>query len=464
MKNINIGIVGYKKKFSEFYKYTKENKSPYNVNFLIKNNAKIINIEKQLLKELSKFKIKFLVICDNKFNSQIISLVDILIKKNIILVQASTNYEIKNHGFIIQKYFKDFSFRDIFLRETLKFNKKLILKDILNKKILISGGGGTIGSNLVRNLIKLNPKKIFIIDNCEYGIFKLREQIPKYYENKIEYNIIDIKNYSTLSNLIQRIKPNIIFHAAALKHVSFLEQNPIEGIKTNIYGTKNILDLAIKNNTSKFIHISTDKAAEPKSILGITKFFSELVCTTSKSKKTNIGVIRFGNVFDSNGSVSEIFRNKIIKNQKINISHKSAERFFMSKDESSNLLLNVQNYLNKGNKIKMFTHDMGNSVNILELAKKMLFLSGRKPEKYISKKFIGLSKGEKLKEILLNNFETIIKKDKNNIIEFEAVKKINISTILNKFDTILNKKLSSNKSNYLIKKFKKDFFNKLSSY
>ena len=136
----------------------------------------------------------------------------------------------------------------------------------------------------------------------------------------------------------------------------------------------------------------------------------------------------------------------------------------MSKDESSNLLLNVQNYLNKGNKIKMFTHDMGNSVNILELAKKMLFLSGRKPENYISKKFIGLGKGEKLKEILLNNFETIIKKDKNNIIEFEAVKKINISSILNKFNSILNKKLSSNKSNYLIKKFKKDFFNKLSSY
>ena len=398
MKNICIGIIGYETKFSKFYKYTQDNNSIYEVKFLVKKNLLKKNFKNKIYNELKKNKIKFLVICNRKYNNQITELIDFLIKNKIIIVQASTNYEIENHGYIVQKYFKDFSFRDIFLRETLKINKKLISSDLNNKRILVTGGGGSIGSNLVINLTKLNPKKIFVIDNNEYAIFNLLEKFKKKNIKKINYKLLDINNYNNLKNYIKKVKPNIIFHTAALKHVKFLEENPIEAVKTNIYGTKNVLDLAIKYKTKKFIHISTDKAAEPKSILGISKFISEIICTNIPSKKTKIGIIRFGNVFDTNGSVSEIFRNRIINNSKIQISHKSAERFFMSKDESSNLLLNVQNYLNREKNIQMFTHDMGNPVRILELAKKMIFLSGRSSRIFISKKFLGLSKGEKLKE------------------------------------------------------------------
>lgn len=298
MKNINIGIIGYDAKFSKFYEYTLKTNSIYEVKFLIKRNINKESFKEILFYELKKNKIKFLVICNNKYNNQITNLIDFLIGKDIVIVQASTNYEIENHGYIVQKYFKDFSFRDLFLREALKLNKKLISKDILNKKILISGGGGSIGSNLVINLTKLFPKRIYIIDNNEYAIFKLKDRLPKTWVNKVDFNILDIRNYKDLNNLIKRIKPDIIFHTAALKHVNFLEKNPLEGIKTNVYGTKNILESAIKCGVSKFIHISTDKAAEPKSILGISKFFSELVCTTSNNKKTNIAIIRFGNVFE----------------------------------------------------------------------------------------------------------------------------------------------------------------------
>ena len=463
MKNIYIGIIGYEKKFSEFYKHTHDKNSIYKVKFLIKKDYNKKTFKNKIFEELKKNKIKFLVSCNKKYNFQIIELINFLIKKKIVIVQASTNYEIKNHGYIIQKYFKDFSFRDIFLRETLKIKKNIIARDINLKKILISGGGGSIGSNLVLNLLKFNPKKIIVIDNNEYAIFRLKENLPKNILNKINFKILDLNDCNNLDRYIQKSKPNIIFHTAALKHVGFLEENPIEGIKTNVFGTKNLLDAAIKYKAKKFIHISTDKSAEPKNILGITKFFSEIICTNVITKNTKIGIVRFGNVFDSHGSVSEIFRNKIVNNKKINVSHKQAERFFMSKDESSNLLLSIQNYLNNKEKIQMFTHDMGDAVNILELAKKMTFLSGRNPDKFISKNFAGLNKGEKLKEKLLNNFESVIQKDKNNIIKFSTHNKFTSKKLLNKLKILLDKDWSVKKTNSYIKKIKIDMFSKLSS-
>jgi len=464
MKKINIGIIGYEKKFSKFFKYSLHKNSIYNVKFVIKKSYNKKNFKKKIYDELKKNQIKFLVTCNKKYNYQITEVVNFLINKKIIIVQASTNYEIENHGYIVQKYFKDFSFRDIFLRETLRINKNLIAKDINNKKILVSGGGGSIGSNLILNLIKFKIKRIFVVDNNEYSIFKLREKLPVAIIDKIDFKILDINDVSSLKKYIKKIKPNLIFHTAAIKHVGFLEKNPVEGVRTNVFGTKNLLEAAVKYKVKKFIHISTDKAADPKNILGITKFFSELVCANSVSKKTKIGIVRFGNVFDSSGSVGEIFRNKIVNSKKIYISHKLAERFFMSKEESSNLILNIQNYMNNKNRIQMYTHDMGTSVNILELAKKMAFLSGRNPDNVISKKFTGLMQGEKLKEQLLNDFETIVHKDRNNIIKFQTKNNFSLKLILNKLEIIFAKDWSIKKNNTYIKKIKEDNFNKLSSY
>ncbi len=455
MKNINIGIVGYERRYNKFFNHAKNSKSIYKIKFILKSNIDKKRFKLNLINEFKKKNIKFLVICNNKFNNEIIELIHKLIKKKIVIVKASTNYEIKNHGFIIQKYFKDFSFRDIFLRETLKINSKLILKDIKNKKVLVTGGAGSIGSNLVLNLLKFSPKKVYVLDNSEYSIFKLKQKVVNNYKKIVEYKILDVTRLDSLKKYIYNSKPDIIFHTAALKHLFFLEKNPIEGIETNILGTKNILDTAISNKVKKFIHISSDKAADPKSILGITKFLSEVICINSIPKKTKIGIVRFGNVFDSTGSVSETFRNNILNNKKITISHKSVKRFFMSKDESSNLLLNVQNYLNKKKQIQSFTHDMGKAIKIKDLAKKMLFLSGRSPDNFILKKYSGLSEGEKLEEKLLNSFEHEIRRDANNIIEFKNNKKFNSKLILKKLINLTKKNWTYKKINKYLKKINK---------
>ena len=460
MKNINIGIVGYEKKYAKFFNHAKNSKSIYKIKFIHKSNIDKKKFKRNLINELKVKYIKFLVICNNKFNNEIIEIINSLIKKNIVIVKASTNYEIENHGFIIQKYFKDFSFRDIFLRESLKINSKQIRKDIQNKKVLVTGGAGSIGSNLVINLLRFNPKKIYVIDNNEYSIFKLKQKILNNHVKIIEYKISDVTKLESINKYIYNTKPDIIFHTAALKHVTFLEKNPAEGIETNIFGTKNILDAAINNNVKKFIHISSDKAAEPKSILGITKFLSEIICVNANSKKTKIGIVRFGNVFDSTGSVSETFRNKILNNEKISITHKSAKRFFMSKDESSNLLFNVQHYLNKKKQIQLFTHDMGKAIKIKDLAKKMIFLSGRRPDNFILKKYSGLKEGEKLQEKLLNSFEDVIGKDDNNIIEFKSKKKFNSSIVLKQLVNLNKKNWTDNKKNKYLKNIKKKIFNR----
>ena len=141
------------------------------------------------------------------------------------------------------------------------------------------------------NLLKFNPKKLIVIDNNEYAIFRLKEILPNKVLNKISFKILDINYSHELEIFIQKSRPDIIFHTAALKHVGFLEENPIEGIKTNVFGTKNILDASIKYKVKKFVHISTDKSAEPKNILGISKLFSEIICTNAVTKTTKIGIV-----------------------------------------------------------------------------------------------------------------------------------------------------------------------------
>ena len=423
MKKINVGVIGYKSGFNKFLRYLNDKNSIYSVKFLIKDTNK--NIEKILIKSCLNSNIKFLIICDDNLKVLITKNIEFLINKKIVTVKAATNYEIRNHGFIIQKLFKDFSFQDIFLRKNLNINKKKTNLNLSNKKILITGGGGSIGGNLALNLLKYKIKKIFIIDNNEYALFKLLSSVPKLLKKNIQTKLVNIENKKILDKFFKLAKPDIVFHAAALKHVRFLEENPIQGMLTNIIGTKNILEVCHKYRVKKFIHVSTDKAANPKNNLGITKKLSENVCINFSKSNLKIGIVRFGNVFDSNGSVSEIFRSRILKNQKINITNSKVKRFFMSNNEASNLLLHVANELHKQNiknKIRLFIYNMGEPIEILELAKKMTFLSGRSIQKYISKKYSGLNKEEKIVEELINKNEIVKNIDQNNILEITQKK------------------------------------------
>ena len=424
MNNFNICVLGYNSNYKKFLSHIKDKKTKYQLK-LIDKTKNINSFSYSILKDkLIKHSVKILALCDKNFISLISNDIDFFIKKRIKIVQASNNYEVDNHGFIIEKPFKDYSFEELFLRKTL--NLDLIKNSSLfkNKKIEITGGAGSIGSGLVKKLINFDVKKIYVIDNNEYNIFKLRNSIDKVeHTSKIEYYLTNIDNANLLNLNFKKIKPNIVFHAAALKHVVFLEKNVSQGIISNVLGTKNTILAAAKNNTQYFVHISTDKAADPKNVLGYTKLLSEYVCHNFKKSNMNIGIVRFGNVFNSFGSVAETIRNQIFQVKKIKLSHPSVERYFMSITEATNLIISTLQIISKNQnkkKCRTFICDMGTPIKIKDLAIKILYLSGRIPEKYISKSYYGLKNMEKLTENLISKKEKIIKIINNRIFEISC--------------------------------------------
>ncbi len=459
MKKIKIGILGYTKNYNKFLNNISSANSNYNINFIYTKKDLSNKLNKiKLINTLKISPIKFLVICEKSSKDEYINNLDFFIKKKIIIVQASTNHEIENHGFITQKLFKDYSFKDIFLRNSLKLNKNSINKFINNKKIIITGGAGSIGSSLVLNLLKYSPKLLCIIDNNEYNIFKLNRYLLNKYKKKIVTKIVNIDDASNLNSIFREIKPHIVYNTAALKHVSFLEDNPNQGLKINYLGTKNVLQASTINKVKFFIHVSTDKAANPINNLGISKLLSEIICKiVIRNSNTKVGIVRFGNVFDSYGSVSEIFKNNILNSKKIEISNPNVERFFMSKDEAADFLIYTSKLLlekSKKGKTRTFIYEMGKPIKILDLAKKIIFLSGRPYNKYLSNKYYGLNKVEKMSENLLGKNENKIKTYDKLIYEIESsnnyYQKVNFKEI-NQIISLNN----DNRTRKLISKLKK---------
>ena len=290
----------------------------------------------------------------------------------------------------------------IFKRKENK-KKKINLNQFRNKVALVTGGGGSIGSELTLQLSKYPFKKIYCLDNSELALFKLKINLDKQIIKKITFILGSINDLFLIENIIIKKKIDFIFHTAAYKHLNFLENNPIQAVKNNILGTLNLLEKSIKSNRKiKFINISTDKAVKPISVLGFTKRISEIICSSlgrSKSFNTSISTVRFGNVFGSDGSVVNIFIDKINNNQIVPITDKKAERFFMSIAEACNLIISAS-LLKKNGSTYIF--NMGKPVKILDLYKKIFFIKKFKDKNLKMKiKFIGLQKGEKLKEKIL---------------------------------------------------------------
>ena len=450
MSNYNICVLGYNNNFNKFLNHLKDVNTKYKCRFIIKKVKKISYYK--IRNKILKYKIKFVAICDLNLLSDISEDINFYIRNKIKIVKASTNVEIKTHGFIIEKPFSDFSFEQLFLRKTLKI-KIPKNNEIKNKVILITGGAGSIGGGLVLEVLKLKPKKIVIIDNNEYNIFKLKNllEINRKKKTSIDFKLTNIENKKLLDQEFNLYRPDIVFHTAALKHVLFLENNIKQGILTNIFGTKNLLDCASKYKANYFIHISTDKAAEPKNVLGYTKKLSEYVCHAYR-KKIKVGIVRFGNVFNSFGSASEKFKNQISNSQKISLSHPNVERFFMSNIEATNLIITTLQNLTKRrtNECRTFIFKMDRPIKIKDLVKKMIYLSGREPEKLISRKYYGLNKIEKISEKLFDKNDYIKNISNKNIIEVNTnFKKINLSFLKN----IINSQFSNIKLKNKLKKY-----------
>ncbi len=308
-------------------------------------------------------------------------------------------YELINNTVTI-KEIRDVKIEDLLGRDEIKLNTHEISHYIKNKTVLVTGGGGSIGSELCRQIAKFHPKKILILDIYENSASDLEYELKHYFPHlKIELLIASVRDYSRLDYLFKTYQPEIVFHAAAHKHVPIMENNPLEAIKNNIYGTINLAELANKYHVLKFVLISTDKAVNPTNIMGATKRVAEkIIQSMDKKSETEFVAVRFGNVLGSNGSVIPIFKNQIAMGGPVTVTHPEVTRFFMTIPEAVQLVIQA-GAIAKGGEI--FILDMGESVKIVDLARDLIRLSGFEPDVDIKIEFSGLRPGEKLYEELL---------------------------------------------------------------
>tara|TARA_S200000501_G_scaffold296896_1_gene283079 strand:+ start:3453 stop:5273 length:1821 start_codon:yes stop_codon:yes gene_type:complete len=303
--------------------------------------------------------------------------------------------------------------QDLLSRDKISLNKKNIKREYYNKRILITGGAGSIGSEIIRQLIKFKPSEILIIDNSETPMFEIRSELLLFEEDINFHFVVDsILDKNSMTHLFKKFKPEIIFHAAAFKHVSMMEENPKSAIINNILGTKNLLEVSLNSSISKFVFISSDKAVNPSSVMGVTKRICELYISKYYKEIPDIIITRFGNVLGSNGSVVKIFKDQISTGGPVTVTHPDVNRYFMTIPEASQLVLEAGAMGEKG---EIFVFDMGDPVKISDLAKKMIKLSGKALDEDIKIEYIGLREGEKLYEELLTNNEKL-KKSYNSLI------------------------------------------------
>jgi len=299
---------------------------------------------------------------------------------------------------------RELKIEDLLGREKVELDQNKLQDTITNKIIMITGGGGSIGSELCHQIAKLRPRKLIIFERNEFNLYKI-EQLLKDISVEVKYVLGDVCEPESVKNVFKKYKPEIVFHAAAYKHVPILEKNAREAIKNNILGTKNIADIASDNKCDKFMLISTDKAVNPTNVLGASKRIAELyVENINQRSSTNFSTVRFGNVLDSDGSVVPLFRKQILNGGPITVTHPEITRYFMTIEESCQLILQATKIATGG---EIFILDMGVPIKINYLAEQMIRLSGLVPNKDIAIQFSGLRSGEKMHEELFYANEKI---------------------------------------------------------
>ncbi len=295
---------------------------------------------------------------------------------------------------------------DLLRRHQRVIDRAAVANLVKNKRVLITGAGGSIGSEIVRQVASCEPHSLALLDNSEYLLYEIeQETLTKFPEANSLANLADIRDEKTIEKIFKKFQPDIIFHAAALKHVPLLESHKAEAVHTNVVGTKNLIDAAIKHKASHFIMISTDKAVNPVSFMGCTKRVAEMYCQSGANKNINLTIVRFGNVLGSNGSVVPIFEKQIAAGGPITVTHADTTRYFMTIKEAVGLVLQATVLNTDNTEAKVYVLDMGEPIKVLDLAKHMITLAGLKPDIDIPIKFIGLRPGEKLHEELYYSHE-----------------------------------------------------------
>lgn len=404
----------------------------------------IYETSKHLERLLSEHSVKHLIISIQNLNP--------VRKKEVIETALKFDTKVLNvppvnhwiNGTLSFKQMKKVNIEDLLEREPIRLDLENIKRQLMGKRVLVTGAAGSIGSELVRQILRFAPEKVILLDSAESPMYELSQELKDaMVAGKAEEVIGDIRNHERMRNVFSTFHPQLVFHAAAYKHVPLMENNPSEAILTNVLGTRIMATLASEAGVEKFVMISTDKAVNPTSIMGASKRIAEIfIQALNRHSDTRFITTRFGNVLGSNGSVIPVFNKQIEERKPLTVTHPDITRYFMTIPEACQLVLEA-GAMGKGGEIFIF--DMGQSVKIIDLAKKMIQLNGLELGKDIQIVFTGLRPGEKLYEELLANEENTIPTHHEKIMiaqvkeyDFEEVEK-NISQLIALFDSQNNR-------------------------
>lgn len=412
---------------------------------------------KDIISNLQKKRIKAIVVSPLKLN-------DVNITKSlncfidagfqILMIPGLRHYKEGDDisGFDIEKNLKKIQIEDLLGRKPIEIDKSPIEKMIAGKVILITGAAGSIGSEIVRQLSMFKPKKLILLDNAETPLHNIRLELTEKFHN-IEYAFViaDVRMRDRIESVFSEMRPNVVFHAAAYKHVPLMEDNPAECVLANVLGSRNVADMAVKYGTESFVMVSTDKAVNPTNVMGCSKRIAEIYVQSLSKKLANQSgkaprfiTTRFGNVLGSNGSVIPLFRQQIEKGGPVTVTHPDIIRYFMTIPEACQLVLEAGTIGNGG---EIFIFDMGMPVKIADLAKKMIRLSGLEPGVDIQIEYTGLRPGEKLYEELLNN-EELVKPTSHDKIMIANVREYEYDEMLPMYDKLFE--YAQENQNYLV--------------
>ena len=380
----------------------------------------VVGTTYELLKLIPKYEVEqvFLAIPSiDAYNKN--RILNILKEANISIKVMGSGVTVED-GESISKHLKDVSIEDLLGRGEVKLSQGEIRSYLRGKSVLVTGAGGSIGSQIVREIFKFKPSNLILVDVNENALYMLERDLDFEKSHSKEYEgvnyiseIVSIREKEALREVFDKYKPEVVFHAAAHKHVPLMERRPQEAIKNNVFGTKNVMDVAIEKDVERFIMISTDKAVNPANAMGASKRLTEIILQSKGNKyKTKFAAVRFGNVLGSNGSVIPIFKEQIRKGGPITITHRNIIRYFMTIPEAAQLVLQAGYYASEG---EIFLLDMGEPVKIIDLATNLIKLSGLEPYKDIAIEEIGLRPGEKMYEELSLDYENSEKTDNKMI-------------------------------------------------
>ncbi len=334
---------------------------------------------------------------------------------------------------------QSFAIEDLLGRPQARLDYESIKEMIAGKRVLITGAGGTIGSELTHQIASFSPSSLVLLDHAEYSLYSIDMAISNDFPT-LQYQSVlaNIRDRERIFSIFQEAKPDIVFHAAALKHVPIVELNPEEGVLTNLVGTKNVVDAACENNVKTMVQISTDKAVNPTNVMGASKRLGELYAQSLDLKKevqTRFVTVRFGNVLGSSGSVVPLFKKQLDSGGPLTVTHPDIKRFFMTVREAVGLVLQASAKSAQEDRGQIFVLDMGDSIRIQDVARKIIRLANLEPDKDIKIVFTGLRPGEKLFEELFDSSETPLKTSIEGVMAAKPMP-IELSLLSRSFDEI----------------------------